>query len=88
VRICIQSLEKMKKRAKNIFFKKIQYGHQKTQNFTLISNPLKKFEKNEEKNMTEICTFSTFTHVRQTCFAYNFFLVHFLKTFSTNLKSA
>jgi hypothetical protein len=25
------------------------------------------------KNLTEICTFSTFTHVRQTCFAYNFF---------------
>ncbi len=28
------------------------------------------------KNVTEICTFSTFTHIRQTCFAYNFFLVH------------
>jgi hypothetical protein len=25
------------------------------------------------KNMTEICNFFTFTHVRQTCFAYNFF---------------
>ncbi len=25
------------------------------------------------KNVTEICTFFTFTHVRQTCFAYNFF---------------
>jgi hypothetical protein len=40
------------------------------------------------KNVTEICTFFTFTHVRQTCFAYNFFLVHFLTTFSTNWKSA
>jgi hypothetical protein len=50
----------------------------KTQNFPLISNPLKKFEKNLQKNVigknvTEICTFSTFTNVRQTCFAYNFF---------------
>ncbi len=25
------------------------------------------------KNLTEICTFFAFTHVRQTCFAYNFF---------------
>jgi hypothetical protein len=33
------------------------------------------------KNVTEICTFFTFTHVRQTCFAYNFFLVHFLQLF-------
>ena len=38
--------------------------------------------------MTEKCTFFTFTHVRQTCFAYNFFLVHFFTTFSTDLKSA
>ncbi len=40
------------------------------------------------KNMTEIWTFSISTHVRQTCFASNFFGVHFLKTFSTDLKSA
>ncbi len=33
------------------------------------------------KNVTEKCTFSTFTHVRQTCFADNFFLVHFVTTF-------
>jgi hypothetical protein len=48
----------------------------------LISNPLKKFlkyvpKKVISKNVTEICTFSTFTHVRQTCFAYNFLLLHF-----------
>jgi hypothetical protein len=40
------------------------------------------------KNVTEICTFFTFTHVRQTCFAYNFFLVHFFTTFPTDSKSA
>ncbi len=38
--------------------------------------------------MTEKCTFFTFTHVRQTCFAYNFFCVHFFTTFSTDSKSA
>ncbi len=40
------------------------------------------------QNVTEICTFFPFTHVRQTCFAYNFVLVHFLITFSTDSKSA
>ncbi len=33
------------------------------------------------KNVTEICTFFTFPHVRQTCFACNFLLVHFLQLF-------
>jgi hypothetical protein len=33
------------------------------------------------KNVTEKCTFFTFTHVRQTCFASNFLLVHFLQLF-------
>jgi hypothetical protein len=80
-------------RAKNLFSYKIQYGYKKTQNFMLISNPFKKFFKNVpkkviSKNVTKICTFSTFTHVRQTCFAYNFFFVHFKKTFPTDLKSA
>jgi hypothetical protein len=37
---------------------------------------------------TERCTFFTFTSVRQTCFAYNFFLVHIFTTFSTDSKSA
>ncbi len=40
------------------------------------------------KNVTEKCTFFTFSHVRQTCFAYNFFVVHFFTTFSTDSKSA
>jgi hypothetical protein len=33
------------------------------------------------KTVTEKCTFFTFTDVRQTCFAYNFFLVHFSQLF-------
>ncbi len=40
------------------------------------------------KNVADICTIFTFTRVRQTCFAYNFLLVHFLKTFLTDYKSA
>ncbi len=60
---------------------------QNMQNFTLISNPLKKFLKNVQKkviskNVTEICTFSTFTHVRQTCFTYNFFIAFFQNFFN------
>jgi hypothetical protein len=31
--------------------------------------------------VTEKCTFFTFTHVRQTCFAYNFFWCIFLQLF-------
>ncbi len=53
--------------------KKIQYGYQKTQKMNL--------KKVISKNMMEICTFFTFTHVRQTCFACNFFLTHFLQLF-------
>jgi hypothetical protein len=37
-------------------------------------------QKSYYQNLSEICTFSTFTHVHQTCFAFNFF-VHFKKTF-------
>jgi hypothetical protein len=32
--------------------------------------------------MTEKCTFFTFTHVRQTCFAYNFFCAFFHNFFN------
>jgi hypothetical protein len=73
-------------RAKKFCLQKFNMGIKKTQKFTLISNPVKKFLKNVpkkvlSKNVTEICTFSTFTHVRQICFAYNLFLVHFVKLF-------
>ena len=46
----------------------------------------KSFEKMHQKkviskNVTEICTFFTFTYVRQTCFACNFFWCIFLQLF-------
>jgi hypothetical protein len=57
--------------------------------FKSVEKVLKKCTKKViSKNVTEKGTFFTFTHVRQTCFAYNFFCVHFLTTFSTDLKSA
>jgi len=56
--------------------------------FKFVEKVLKKCTKKViSKDVTDIFTFSSFTYVRQTCFAYNFF-VHFLKTFSTALKSA
>ncbi len=42
LRICGQSFKEVLIRAKKNFFSKIQYGYQKMQNFSLISNPLKK----------------------------------------------
>jgi hypothetical protein len=66
------------KTLEKLSWQKNQKRYQNTQNLTLISNPLKKLFKNIQKkiiskNLTKICTFSTFTHVRQTCFAYYFF---------------
>jgi hypothetical protein len=37
------------------------------------------YQKVISKNVTKICTFSTFTHVCQTGFAYKFFLIEFFK---------
>ncbi len=66
---------------------------QKTQNFMLISNPLKKLWKNALKkvisqtsltNMSKSEKSAFFRHV----FANNFFWKHVFKTFSTDSKSA
>ncbi len=78
VRICIQSFEK----EQNKIYSKILYW---------FKNSLKKSFKIPHgkvisKNFTEICTFFIFTHVRQTCFAFNLFLVHFLRTFLTDFE--
>jgi hypothetical protein len=55
---------------KNNFFSKMQGGYQKTQILMLISNPLKELKKVykkkvNNKNVTEKCTFFTFTHACQ-----------------------
>ncbi len=55
--------------------------------FKSVEKVSKKFpiKKVISKNVTEKCTFFSFTHGPQTCFAYNFFL-HFFHTFLTDLK--
>ncbi len=62
------------------------------QNFTPILIPLKILTKMYKqkvisKIVRKMCTFSTFTHVCQSCFAYNLFLVNFLKSLSMDFKS-
>ncbi len=92
LRICSQSLQKVlirKKKSK----KKINMGIKKrwiSRWFRIRWNFFEKmqYKKVISKTVTEKCPFFTFTHVRQIFFAYNFFLVHFFTTFSTDSKSA
>jgi hypothetical protein len=94
LRICNQSLKKgLIWPKKKFFFEKIKKCVKKRRISRCFRIRWKSFKKMYQKkviskNVTEKCTFFTFTHVRQTCFAYNFFLVHFLTTFSTDSKSA
>jgi hypothetical protein len=56
--------------------------------FELVEKVFKKCTKKViSKNVMEICTFFTFTLVRQTCFADNFF-VAFFNNFFNGFKSA
>ncbi len=91
LRIWLQSLKKELIWPKNFFFFLDQKRCQKTQNFTLISNSLKKLLKNAPKkvisktcltNMSKSEKSAYFRHV----FANNFFFVRFFKTFSTDSK--
>ena len=93
LRVVLQSLKKVLIWPKNFFFSQYRKRCQNTQNFTLISNPLKKLLKNAPKkvisktsltNMSKSEKSAFFRHV----FANNFFLVNFFKTFSTDSKSA
>ncbi len=94
LRICSQSSKKVKIWPKQIFFFFLfEKGVKKRRISRWFQIRWKSFEKMYKKkviskNVTEKCTFFTFTHVRQTCFAYNFYLVHFFTTFSTDSKSA
>jgi hypothetical protein len=93
LRICNQSFKKVQIRAKkNFCFKNSIWVSKNAEfhaDFEYVEKGLKKCTKKViSKNVTEICTFFTFPHVRQTCFAYNFFWMHFLTTFSTDSKSA
>ncbi len=84
LRFCNQSMKKVLKWPLNFFF----FLNQKRCQIRWKSFEKMHQKKVNSKNVTEKCTFFVFTHVRQNCFACNFFLVHFLTTFSTDLKSA
>jgi hypothetical protein len=72
----------------NFFLKKLEKVPKNAEFHADFEKVLKKFIKKViSKNVTEKCTFSLLTHVRQTCFAYNFFCA-FFTTFSTDSKSA
>jgi hypothetical protein len=77
LRICKLSVQKVLKRAKKFFFK-FNLGVKKRRISRWFRIRSKSFEKMHpkkviSKNVTEICTFFTFTFVRQTCFACNYF---------------
>ncbi len=89
---CVIKVYKSGNKSIKKFYYKIQYGYQKTQNFTLISNPLKKFWKNVQtkvvsKNVTEICPFSLLLMFVKLVLLITFW-GHFFTTFSTDSKSA
>ncbi len=86
LRVWLQRLKKVQIWPKKIFFDKKSKRCQKTQNFTLISNSLKKLWKNAQQKVISKTSLTNkskseksafFRHV----FANNFFLVHFFKTF-------
>ncbi len=82
--ICIQNLEKMKRRETNFFFKNSIMGFKKRRISRWFQirwkSVTKLYRKKVLANVTEMCTFSTFTHVHQTCFFIPFFGA-FLKKF-------
>ncbi len=81
LRVWLQSLKKVLKWPKMKLFRKKLKKVTKNAEFHADFKSVKKVFKKCTKNVTKICTFSTFTHVSQTYFACNFFLVHFWKTF-------
>ncbi len=90
--VWLQSLKKNLYDLKKIIFEQIQKVS-KMQNFTLISNPLKIFFKNVPKKSywqkwDENLHFFHFYSRSSNLFCLILFFVNFLKTFSTDLKSA
>ncbi len=89
LRVWLQSLKKVLIWPKIFFF----FNQKRFQNFTLISNPLKKLLKNAPKkiisktSLTNMSKSEKSAYFRQV-FANNFFLVNFFKPFSTDSKSA
>ncbi len=87
LRICSQRSKKVLILKKS---KKVPKNAEFHADFESVEKVLKKCTKKKllAKTWRINALFFTFTHVRQTCFAYNFFLVHFFTTFLTDSKSA
>jgi hypothetical protein len=60
-----------------MFYSKIQYGYQKTQNFTLISNPLKKLLKNAPKKVISKTSLTNLSKSEKVPFSVKFLLITF-----------
>ncbi len=94
LRICNQSLQKVLLGAKQIFSLKnwmwVSKNAEFHADFESVEKVLRKctIKKLLAKMWRKKPFFSLFTNVRQTFFAYNFFLMHFFTTFSTDSKSA
>jgi hypothetical protein len=90
LRICSQSLKKVLIWPLQNFFlkksKKVSKNAEFHADFKSVEKVLKKCTK--KKLLAKTWRKNAFTHVCQTCFAYNFFLVHFFTTFSPDSKSA
>ena len=88
LRICSQSSKKVLIWPKKKFFltksKKVSKNAEFHADFESVKKGFKKLYQKKviSKNVTEKCTFFTFTHVRQTCFAYNFFCAFFHNFFN------
>ncbi len=68
----------------NLFLKKsgkVSKNAEFHTDFKTVEKVFKKFTKKSYLQMTKICTFSTFTLVHRTCFAYNFFWCIFVKLY-------
>ncbi len=83
LRIWLQSLKKVLIWPK-FFFCKNQKRCQKMQNFTLISNPLKKFWKNVPKKLQAKQVWRTWVKVKKVHFSVTFLLITFFGTFFQN----
>ncbi len=90
LRICSQSSKKVQIWPKKKFSEKIEKDVKKRRISRWFRIRWKSCEKIYQKkviskNVTEKCTFFTFNHVRQTCFAYNFFH-NFFNGFEISVK--
>ncbi len=84
MRVWLQGFQKMLLWTKNMFFWKNQKRYQKTQNFTPISNPLKKLVKNAQKKLKVKQVCRTWVKVKIVHISITFLLINFFGAFFQN----